>query len=320
MADGEARPLSERNSAERARDPRGPSPDAGGDRNAMGRTVQDLWIRRRLREIAEERTQSYGAGVESGMGIDGHVDRVRRNGEALIHSARRQEATAVRRARSEADDLVERADAAGRGLIRDAKSRGLTLTPTEASGHVKAAAQERERLVGLAVAQGRGLVDRARADSAAEVRRIEAACAKDDERAVADARAALAEVKAARTDRLKELDQRRKELEGLLGTGMPWGELRSLLQKDRERERTGFSGFRKRLAMAELRAGLLPADITTPVPVSAPAAVSPGQRRPGAAAGLRGAVARASGGKVPRPRRSVSRAHDQRSDRRGSGL
>ncbi|CAL9507783.1 hypothetical protein SUDANB121_03588 [Nocardiopsis dassonvillei] len=282
--------------------------------------MQDMRIRRRLREIAEARTRSYMAGVESSIRIDGHVDRVRRGGEALVRAERERGATAVRAARSEADDLVERADATGRELIRGARSRGLTLAPTEASGRLKAAERERERLVGIASAEGRALVDEIRADSAARVGRVEALCAEDSERAEADARAARPEIKAARTDRLKELDQRRKELEGLLGTGRPRGELRSLLRKDRERERTSLSGFRNRLARAELRAGLLSADVTAHVPASAPEALAPGQRHPGAAAGLRGAVARASGGKVPQPRRSASREGDQRSDRRGRGL
>ncbi|MGQ4268530.1 hypothetical protein [Nocardiopsis changdeensis] len=320
MADGEAGPLLKRDSAERARPPRGLPPGAGGGRDAEGRPVRDLWIGRRLKEVEESRTQAYIAGVGTSIRIDEHVDRVRRDGEARVRTARTRGAEAVRHARSEAEGLVERAEGTGRALVRDAENRALTLAPAEADGQVRAAGEEGKRGIGLASAQGSALVDRARTDSAAEVRRVGAASAEEAAKAEADAAAARPEVKAARADRLAELGRRKEALQGLLGTRMPLGELRSLLREDRRRERASLTGFRNRLARAELRAGLLPADLTVPLPVSVPEAMAPGQHRPGAATGLRGAVARASGGKVSRPRRSASRAHDQGSERRGRGV
>lgn len=127
MADGEARPLLKRDPAERARDRHGPPLGPVDDRDAKGRRSQDPWIRRRLKEREESWAQSYITGAGGSTGIDEHVDSVRRNGEARIHAARSRGASAVRDARSEADDLVERADGSGRALVRDAESEALTL-------------------------------------------------------------------------------------------------------------------------------------------------------------------------------------------------
>ncbi|MEU0488540.1 hypothetical protein ABZ249_04880 [Nocardiopsis sp. NPDC006139] len=321
MADGEAGPLLKRGSAERARPPHGLPPGAGDGRDAEGSPMRDLGIRRRLKEVEESRTQAYIAGVGSSIRIDEHVERVRRDGEARVRAARARGAEAVRHARSEAEGLVERAEGTGRALVRDAENRALTLAPAEAAGHMRAARKEGERGVGLASAQGSALVDRARTDSTAEVRRIEAASAEASAEAEADAAAARPEVKAARADRLAELGRRKEALQGLLGARMPRGELRSLLREDRGRERASLAGFESRLAAAERRAGLSGAGGTAPAPAPASEAVVPGRRRPDAATGLRGAIARAYRGEAaPTPGGSPSRAGEQRSERRGHGV